>query len=492
MLAAEVAAWGKAALMARMLFRFLLSWCVYRRVCVVVVSLCGGLFMLRLSVASTFELTGEALWEANDTVSTWSSGQYVGSGNSASLVPFDVMVRSENPSTSSWQGTEGVNPSVHWNASGRAIDLLGMRWKPDTLLLAAAMGSSVAVRFTVPEEGFYEVDVRLEPQWVGVGYASVRWNGRPVFAEVDSAEEGTEVSAFDGVLFLGKGDSVDVVVRDGFATLAFALEQVPGMREGSVADAGAAWRLDDGNPQGSWTYGHYDGGDVTDGRNFVPFEEALVHGPTGVDMWRIPGTADPNLSLNGTDWPVEMFGIFWEPGELVLNPHNGGTAVRYTVSQSGYSHVFAAFENVQTINPPVAVALNHNERNLFEMSSLGAFGRARSFSEILWLEAGDTLDAVAGLGSASTGLRFRITPGGRPRPLTVMAVEQDRSTEYLLLTFRSRQGIRYVLEGSADLLDWQRLADWVPSQGRRTTLTFPHMIWDHPSLRFFRVGEWKP
>ncbi len=128
------------------------------------------------------------------------------------------------------------------------------------------------------------------------------------------------------------------------------------------------------------------------------------------------GNIDPCVVHNGSDQPVTMSGIRWEPGQLSLHPGPRGEygVVRWTAPAAGtykVSAVFSAIDQQTTTD----VHLLHQGRELFAARlRLDGQGPQAESSQEITLAQGDTLDCVVGWGNGahicdSTGLALRIT-----------------------------------------------------------------------------------
>ena len=128
------------------------------------------------------------------------------------------------------------------------------------------------------------------------------------------------------------------------------------------------------------------------------------------------GTIDPCVTHNGSDQPVTMSGIRWEPGQLSVHPgpHGEYGVVRWTAPAAGTYTVSAAFSAIDQ-QTTTDVHLLHQGRELFGARlRLDGQGPRAEYQQEVVMAAGDSLDCVIGWGNGthicdSTGLALRIT-----------------------------------------------------------------------------------
>ncbi len=144
-----------------------------------------------------------------------------------------------------------------------------------------------------------------------------------------------------------------------------------------VFDAALDWDVTRGNPNGTWSYGTYDSGTVSEPTAFLPFETGELAQEVGVEIWRMTDRADPNITRNPSAVAIEVDGLVWAPEALILGSSSGSSVVRFTVPRTGFYKVELAFGG----NPSPAfegdevVALNWNRRPLLaDPSSLQGRG----------------------------------------------------------------------------------------------------------------------
>jgi len=125
----------------------------------------------------------------------------------------------------------------------------------------------------------------------------------------------------------------------------------------------------------------------------------------GLQFWRTDFGADPNVSHNPTDKPIEALGIQWTPGQLALHPGAAGqcSVVRWTCPAAGEHEVNATFTSIAG-RATTDVHVLHNSRALHDGGiNIGDRGNRSSFTGKLTMNAGDRLDFVVGFGNGHYG-----------------------------------------------------------------------------------------
>ena len=125
----------------------------------------------------------------------------------------------------------------------------------------------------------------------------------------------------------------------------------------------------------------------------------------GLQFWRTDFGADPNVSHNPTDKPIEGLGIKWTPGQLALHPGPAGecSVVRWTCPAPGEHEVNATFISIAR-HATTDVHVLHNGQPLHDGGiNIGDHGSRSSFTGKLTMKAGDRLDFVVGFGNGNYG-----------------------------------------------------------------------------------------
>ena len=181
-----------------------------------------------------------------------------------------------------------------------------------------------------------------------------------------------------------------------------------------VYDLQDDFSISNGNPNGVWTYGEYTTNSLTATTTFQAYTSSGSD-LAGMQHWDT-GATDPNIAYNQTGSTVNAFNATFDPEAVVFGPASGPSVARFTAPVTGEYTLDLYFEGVQTINTAATGALNHNAANLFTSAPLG-FGDTANYSTTLNLTAGDTLDAVVGIGHKSTEVRFSAsTAAAVPEP----------------------------------------------------------------------------
>lgn len=92
------------------------------------------------------------------------------------------------------------------------------------------------------------------------------------------------------------------------------------------------------NPSLYWSYGYRLGSDA-----FALYEESA--NVNGLEVWRRPGTSDPNVLRNGTKSLISEAGRNWGPGQVSLHPGPSGeiSIIRFKTPAAGDYKIDAAF-----------------------------------------------------------------------------------------------------------------------------------------------------
>lgn len=154
---------------------------------------------------------------------------------------------------------------------------------------------------------------------------------------------------------------------------------------------------DSTNPNGSWTYGFFEG---------LPMvAELVLCGRTadpkpGLVCWAKPTWPWPNITCNVSDHPINLGQVVWEPRQVTLHPGNGGlySVVRWTATIAGTYKVDAKFTGHNPKPTSSDVYIVKNGREVYKKGEVIGFGVAQVFSEFLFFNPGDTLDFAVGPG----------------------------------------------------------------------------------------------
>jgi hypothetical protein len=226
-------------------------------------------------------------------------------------------------------------------------------------------------------------------------------------------------------------------IRIFTAVLAVAAAALtPAVARGAVFDAASDFSLS-ANPNGAWSYGYQDslGGPL----NAYEVATADWRGTSNLEAWTTDRIGvDPNISHNPTDAELSFVTVHVPPNGLTLHPGPGGqpSVLRWTAPAADAYAVTAAFRGNDETTTDVHVL--HNDASVFD-GRVTTYGEGPSFSTVLTVAAGDTIDFAVGNGSNgyfndSTGLSATITP--LPEPLGMMAL----SLAALGLMRRPRRG----------------------------------------------------
>lgn len=189
--------------------------------------------------------------------------------------------------------------------------------------------------------------------------------------------------------------------------LILAIAGLPHSAPAQSWDAAAEY-LSSQNPNGVWTYGWSStlGGAVTPFNVFGAF-------CGGVSGWLLPGSPynHPTIARNTTATTKCCTTVRMPPGRIISHPGPQGqyAVLRWTAPAAGNYHVSAGFGGLDFSWPTSSnVALLHNGALVFGSQLQGFHGPSsctatnystpQSFTGVLPLLAGDTIDAVVGFG----------------------------------------------------------------------------------------------
>jgi hypothetical protein len=191
---------------------------------------------------------------------------------------------------------------------------------------------------------------------------------------------------------------------------------------GQVYDAAADFSLAS-NPNGVWSYGY----ENSLGSSLILYDMANTtwFGNPGLQAWNSPLGIDPNVVHNSTDMDI-MFAtsVILPARSLQFHPGPNGqfSVIRWTAPVAGEFNLDAAFRGNDFVFPTTTdVHILFNGNSLFSADVL-AYGPGPSFSNIVSVKTGDTIDFAVGVGTDgsyigdSTGISAIISavpePGG--------------------------------------------------------------------------------
>jgi PEP-CTERM motif-containing protein len=187
------------------------------------------------------------------------------------------------------------------------------------------------------------------------------------------------------------------------------------------------------NPNGVWGYGWTQ----TLGSSFIP--DAIHQNVSGLDFWEgsiaqgSPPGSFPLVFHNGTANTIVTAGtVSVPPGQLGLHPGPGGqdSVLRWTAPGNDAVSIKSLFSGLDFAGPTSTdVHVLHNQSSLFD-GVVEGFGSssAETFSTMLTVARGDTIDFVVGLGrnanffNDSTGLSATIASVPEPAALALFGV----------------------------------------------------------------------
>ena len=211
-----------------------------------------------------------------------------------------------------------------------------------------------------------------------------------------------------------------------FALPAILAVAVPPTHAGSVYDAAADFSPTN-NPDGVWSYGS----STTLGS---PFMLGNTHGNAfGIDYWVGDyTTTGPSITHNGTQKPVTFSSVTWDVGQLGFHPGPNGeyAIVRFTTPSTGTYSLDAGFIGLDFVGPTTTdVHIIINVSSIFDGNVAGfGPGSGPTFSEVLALHTGDTVDFAVGFGSDqdwgfdTTGLSATLTAVPEPAGLVQLGL----------------------------------------------------------------------
>ena len=198
----------------------------------------------------------------------------------------------------------------------------------------------------------------------------------------------------------------------------------PPVHAGSVYDAAADFSLAS-NPNGVWSYGY----ENSLGLSLQLYDKATVDvlGRVGLDSWNSSALGiDPNVIHNRTNKALTFVSATWQAGELSFHPGPNGqfSVIRWTAPNAGEFNLSAMFSGIDFVGPTTTdVHILQNGNSLLSADVL-TYGPGPSFSNILSVKAGDTIDFAVGFGPDgnygfdSTGIAATLT--AVPEPVSVL------------------------------------------------------------------------
>ncbi len=187
------------------------------------------------------------------------------------------------------------------------------------------------------------------------------------------------------------------------AALALLNLVLPRIEAGSIYDAAADFSLN-GNPNGVWTYGYsttLTGSLIlNDHSGEIPFP----HTPQLV-TWYTPlsSLGPPFVGINPTSTTMVFNNgsqIIIQPQQMVFHPGPNGEfeKVRFTAPAPGQLVLNVAFGGADTRPTTTDVHVLENGVELFA-GAVNSFGDGPSYTQVLSLKTGDTIDFAVGYGS---------------------------------------------------------------------------------------------
>jgi hypothetical protein len=218
---------------------------------------------------------------------------------------------------------------------------------------------------------------------------------------------------------------------------AFLGSMTSGALAGQIYDAAADFSIAS-NPNGVWSYGY----ELTLGSGFQSYNATATNpfGATGLELWYNPalsGNFTPLVGYNTTssDVPVgdptvtvisPAHSVFMHPGAPTSG--NAFSVLRWTAPTAGSYQIAAAFRGDDFVYPTTTdVHVLENGSSLFD-GGVYVYGPAASFTGIVSVKTGDTIDFVVGLGSDgnytgdTTGISATISTVPEPTGALLLAL----------------------------------------------------------------------
>jgi hypothetical protein len=178
------------------------------------------------------------------------------------------------------------------------------------------------------------------------------------------------------------------------------------------------------NPNGVWSYGYLPIEQVQNPSAFKPYAFQGT-GPNGLRIWRTGANeADPNVTYNPTDKPIQSGGITWSPGQLAVHPGPYGqfSVIRWTAPNSGRYSLKAAFTGIDSKPTSSSAFVYKNGEKLYGEDVLD-YQRPHRASFDIDVVKGDTINLMVNWGgnheyssdsTAITAIITPVAPGGTP------------------------------------------------------------------------------
>ncbi len=174
------------------------------------------------------------------------------------------------------------------------------------------------------------------------------------------------------------------------------------------------------NPNGVWSYGY----ENSLGLTLVLYDVATMdaRATLGLDSWTSSSLGvDPHIIHNRTSSPLNIAGSVTVPAnglQFHPGPADEFSVIRWTAPAGGAYTLDVAFRGNDFVGPTSTdVHVLHNTTSLFT-GNVSAYGPGPSFTTVVTVFCGDTIDFLVGVGPNgthffdSTGIEATITFGG--------------------------------------------------------------------------------
>jgi hypothetical protein len=383
-----------------------------------------------------------------------------------------------------WTNGPGGDPLIAHNPLPTTFSAFNSTVEPGGISLHPGPNGELAViRFTAPGDGVYEIDSSFFGQ-----------NAAPTSTDVHVLINGDDV--FDGIVQgfgqpsrknfkltrqLTKGSTIDFAV--GFGANGTYNSDLTGLdlqirQVAPVFDAKSDFSAS-GNPIGAWSYGY-----STDlGFDFVLFDQPRKR--NAMDYWTTSNGPDPGVGHNPTKALQPLNEVVFQPHQLAVHagPQGEYAIVRWTAPTAGQYLMNASFIG-EGGRSSVDVHVLQNNRPIFTDTIRGR-GKRTSFTSILTVGVGDTVDLAVGYGrditydSDTTGVDVQF------RPVSPVASEVLKIRPAVELSWPTQNGFIYQLQSAQKVTatNWLNVATPLPGGGNVTNF-FPAV--SNPAL-FYRL-----
>jgi hypothetical protein len=379
-------------------------------------------------------------------------------------------------------------PMIAHNPTTTAFATIDGSLEPSGLALHPGQNGEYAVlRFRAPDDASYAIAGSFfgDNSAPTTTDAHILVNGVAIFDATVQGFGPASAKTFSATRQLVRGDVIDFAVGYGannnfgsdLTGLNLNITQLNG-----VFDAKSDFSATN-NPSGAWTFGQ----SSNLGAPFTPFAARLKR--AAMDFWAgSAGVPDPGAGHNPDKAPQALNEIYFQPHEFVLHPGFAGqyAIARWTAPSAGKFLLESSFVGEGGVST-TDVHVRHNGLSLFDGEIHGR-SKTTSYSSILTVAAGDSVDFAVGYGSDhaynsdTTGVEAQL------RPITQTGSTNLAAYPAIELAWPVEAGATYQLQSAStiDATTWQNVG--APFRDQAATNLFQRV--NNPKL-FYRLITYK-